>query len=666
MDSLVKSAVYCDYRYCSLSEGKREKGGTEAGDGRTGGSGGVFAFRDFWKFRGEGSMSATVRLGLLFFCSVCFFVGPGHAQQKNIHVLVMHSYAMDYGWTEELHKGILDAFTLDAPSSSFRMEFMDTKNFFSQDYMDALVRIYAEKYAGVHFDGIIVTDNNALDFMALHGAELFPGVPVVACGINDARLLKNTEHITSIIAEEADHAGTLMQAWNYWPSLGTVYVVSDATPTDRSIVREVQQTLAASDFPFRVVLVPNRKFEELKGIAATRASTDLIYLLPFFRDGEGKTFVQGQAARELAAVSRVPILVSWHFQLGTGVLGGRIISPRILGSLAVRTLFEIIQGHTVPRLQTDVSVYENVYDHTVMERYSIPEALLPQDAVILNKPLSFYEKHARVLVPGAVLLGILSVLVWLLFQNLKKQQRINAGTERERVLLAKQTLLHQEHARRLLQLSMGVAHQIRNPLMVIGGFTSLLRRKVRDVALFEYLDGIRENTVRLSDIVKAVVDYTSIRVDHSIRMEVAECVTESPGRWRAGRKIPAGHVVFDVRLEPCTLTGDRARLEDALFEIFDNAYDFKKKETVSIVVRGQCTSDGFELTIRDNGPGIPEDVMPSVLDPFFTTRAVGVGMGLCSVEKTIREHGGDLRLGNAPEGGVIVRIVLPRTVTKEP
>ncbi len=596
---------------------------------------------------------------------VCFFVGPGHAQQKHTHVLVLHSYAMDYGWTDELHAGILGALTLHAPSSSFRVEFMDTKNFFSRDYLHALGRIYAEKYAGVHFDGIIATDNNALDFMARQGAGLFPGVPVVACGINDARLLKNTEHIASIIAEEADHAGTLMQAWKYWPDLGTVYVVSDATPTDRSIVREVQQTLAARDLPFRVVFVPNRKFEELKGIAATRASTDLIYLLPFFKDGGGKVFVQGQAARELAAVSRVPILVSWHFQMGTGVLGGRIISPRSLGRLAVHTLFEVMAGRPVERLQTDVSVYENVYDYNVMKRYEIPGSLLPEDAVILNKPSSLYEKHAKVLVPSGLLVGILSLIVWLLLQNLKKQHRINAGSERERALQEEQTMLHQEHAERLLQLSLGVAHQIRNPVMIIGGFTKLLRRKVRDVSLFEYLDGIRENTVRLSDIVKAVVEYTAIKVDQSVRIQVAQCVEESLGRWRTERKIPAGHVVFDVDLEPCTLQGDRERLMHALFEMFDNACDFRKGEVVAITVRGRCTGDAFEMTIRDDGPGIPEDVLPSVLDPFFTTKTVGVGMGLCTVEKTIREHGGTLSLANAPEGGLLVRIVLPRSPAKD-
>lgn len=609
-------------------------------------------------------MPARMRLVLLVVCMLLHPVFPTQAQEKRSHFLVLHSYGLDYGWTEELHVGILEAITASVPGSSFRVEFMDTKNFYSREYLRALVRIYAEKYAQVHFDGVIVTDNNALELMDRHGAELFPGVPVVACGINDARLLDNTKKITSIIAEEADHAGTLMQAWRYWPDLGTVYVLSDATPTGKSIVREFQQTLDVKSIPFRVVFVPNRKFEELKKIVATRTATDLVYLLPFFKDGTGRVFVQGQAARELAAVSRVPILVSWNFQVGTGVLGGRVISPQSLGRLAVNTLLKIMDEHPVPRLQTGVCVYQDVYDYEVMKRYGIKAALLPHDAVVINKPPSFYEKHYRVLVPGIVLVGILVVIVWLLFQNLKKQQRINAGSERERALLAKQTLLHQEHARRLLQLSMGVAHQIRNPLMVIGGFANIVRRKIKDASLSEYLEGIRENTARLSDIVKSVVEYTSIALEHPIHIRISGCVEESLERWRSERMLSVDQVILDVDLEPCTLWGDRERLVQALFEIYDNAYAFKEEEPLVLSLRGQCTEEEFWLTISDNGPGISEDVLPFVLDPFFTTRAVGLGMGLCKVEKILQEHEGSMSLTNASEGGLVVRIALPRTGIK--
>jgi signal transduction histidine kinase len=65
------------------------------------------------------------------------------------------------------------------------------------------------------------------------------------------------------------------------------------------------------------------------------------------------------------------------------------------------------------------------------------------------------------------------------------------------------------------------------------------------------------------------------------------------------------------------------------------------------------------ISIADNGPGIPADVLPKLFHPFFTTKAKGTGLGLAVVQKIIVQHGGQVGVRNRPEGGAEFTVTLP-------
>ncbi len=372
-----------------------------------------------------------------FILLICFLVMPllltstrSDAVNTPYRILVLHSYSMDYQWTEGLHQGITKTLEEYSPASHIRVEFMDTKNFFTSSYLDELNQIYSEKYSKVQLDGIIVTDNNALEFITNYGRDIFPEVPVVACGINDAVPPSESSNVKSIIAEESDHVGTIRQAMKFWPAVETLYVLYDTTPTGRYIAHEVEKSFAGLEVPLNVEFITDKNLGELKRFVSTRKAQDLVYLLPFFRDADGVVFTQGQVARELSTVSTVPILATWTFQIGTGVLGGRAISPQHLGGFAMRTLLQYLEGQPVEPLQTSLSSFENVYDYSVVKQFKIDEELLPKDVRFINKPKTFYQRHRDVVLPAGIVIVILSTISLLLFLNLQKQRTINAANRR--------------------------------------------------------------------------------------------------------------------------------------------------------------------------------------------------------------------------------------------
>jgi signal transduction histidine kinase len=65
------------------------------------------------------------------------------------------------------------------------------------------------------------------------------------------------------------------------------------------------------------------------------------------------------------------------------------------------------------------------------------------------------------------------------------------------------------------------------------------------------------------------------------------------------------------------------------------------------------------LTFRDTGPGFSEEAIQKAMDPFFTTKDSGTGLGLPIVQAIIESHGGTMKLSNAPEGGAVIRIEFP-------
>lgn len=112
--------------------------------------------------------------------------------------------------------------------------------------------------------------------------------------------------------------------------------------------------------------------------------------------------------------------------------------------------------------------------------------------------------------------------------------------------------------------------------------------------------------------------------------------------------------------------GDRAHLDTkglfrCLLNLLGNAAEAVPAEGGRIIVRAVATPDnGLVIEVRDNGPGIPEENRDKVFEPFFSTKGSrGTGLGLAVTQKVIREHGGEITVGVAPEGGALFRITLP-------
>ena len=244
-----------------------------------------------------------------------------------------------------------------------------------------------------------------------------------------------------------------------------------------------------------------------------------------------------------------------------------------------------------------------------------------------------------------------------LIQDVTEIQRLH---EREKDILARNSDLHREREQGLRTMALSVAHQIRNPVVAIGGFANMmLRNTENDTKTHEQLETILQESVRLEQIVKAVADFASLPAAQTLCMAVC-AVFESTRREVEAYAESLGKTIdWDVEYSGKEARVDPELMKHALYEVMINSVDFTVGDKVRIMARGESDGQAYRLTLADQGPGIPQSHLPYVFDPFFTTKTVGVGMGLTKAKRSVVEHRGVIEVRNATGGGAMVVIALP-------
>ena len=212
------------------------------------------------------------------------------------------------------------------------------------------------------------------------------------------------------------------------------------------------------------------------------------------------------------------------------------------------------------------------------------------------------------------------------------------------------------------RLSTVVAHEIRNPLMIIrASLNSLWSDDIAPHERREALADIDEETRRLNRIVTEVLDFSKpIRFDFGEVQVNDICRASSAAAW-VGSASPPVELDLDPTI-PSVVT-DAERLRTALVNILTNARHATEEApggtTAPVLVTTRRSADGIAVTVRDRGAGIAPEHMAHIFDPFFTTRRAGTGLGLPIAKNIIDGLGGSLSVDSWPEAGTEIRIEIP-------
>lgn len=337
-------------------------------------------------------------------------------------VLCLHSYHQA-AWTDAIMEGYRDALG-DVPGITWHVEYMDTKRLQTPAYLAQLAALYRTKYADATFDGVLLSDDHALAFALKHRAELFPGAPLVFCGVNDFRpeMLQGAPDVTGVV-EQGDFAQTVHFVRQVRPDMRTLHVICDRTRTGRLNLDALQDVVRREHPALGFQVLDDTSVTALRDALTRVPGGDAVFFISYWSDAEGHSV----AMYDLSGVIRgspVPVFGRSEWMMGEGLAGGMCVRGRSQGRSAGRLLRQIRNGTAVRDLPVVTeSPNEFMVDLAVFRQYGIPRARVPVGSVILNAPRSVLEIPKPLAWTTLVLMIALVSLVGVLVLDIQMRRR---------------------------------------------------------------------------------------------------------------------------------------------------------------------------------------------------------------------------------------------------
>jgi signal transduction histidine kinase len=481
----------------------------------------------------------------------------------------------------------------------------------------------------------------------------------------------NYDHLSendTVIAVNHDFAAILKTILQVLPDTETVAIVNGVSPNEVFWHEEIQRQLAP--FTNRVVLkwYDELPFADILKDAAKLPPRSAILWHLMNVDAAGVSHEENESLNALASVASAPIF-SYDGSFFEGALvGGPMFSVTESSAVTANVANRILSGERAGDIKTQpVEFAAPRFDWRQMQRWGISERSLPPGSIIDFRSPSLWQVYrAQIALVAAIILlqgGLISGLLW------ERKRRYRAEAD------ARQRMAELAHVNRFStagELTASIAHEINQPLGAIltnaETADTILKSQSPDIAALPVIVELRDivkdilhDDQRAGEIIrrmrsllkKAPFEVRNIDLNDVVR-ETVEFVSSIA----VGRKVELVSVITPNVLR---ILGDRIQLQQVILNLVVNGID-AMKDTLSEnrVIRIRTLSVGkfAELSVSDCGPGIPEDKIKEVFEPFFTSKAEGMGMGLSIARTIVEVHNGRIWAENEP-GGASFRIRLP-------
>lgn len=366
-----------------------------------------------------------LRLLLTVFSCLVLCGRTVRAEEGGRRILFISSYS--YAWEQVqmqidgIRAGLDENVTLD-------YEFMDTKRVNTEEGLRLFYEGLAYRLSEVApYDAVILGDDAALRFAMEHQEELFPGIPLVFEGVNDEELAAEAMEnpmITGVL-ERLSVEKNIDLGLKINPKAKRVVAILDDTVTgEAERKRFYSYADKYPDLEFDEINVSqSRNFTLRYTLSSLSEDTILIYIV-MSEDVEGRKYTDKQAIDLIAECSTVPALRMVDGGIGSGLLGGNVVSMYKSGEIAAQMAMEIMKGAPVDRFEM-VTENPQTYrvDALVMSKFHISLSVLPKETEIINKKISFFEKNKEAMVPFSILIIVLiGVMGWAVIDNLKRRR----------------------------------------------------------------------------------------------------------------------------------------------------------------------------------------------------------------------------------------------------
>jgi signal transduction histidine kinase len=542
-------------------------------------------------------------------------------------------------------------------------EFLDEPEFGGDRYENTVSTYLREKYAD-RPPAAVIAGSDALRLLLRYRDRLFPAVPIVHAAVTRSTLqsLGPLPPDVAGVPIAYDFAGTVKQALRWHPRARRLVVVTGASIQDARLEAELRTQIAPILGSVQAEYLNGLSLPTLQKRLGELGGDSVVLTTGFYKDGDGHDYVPRNAVALVAAASSAPVYAPAETFMGTGVVGGRMLSYQEVGRQAARIVERLFKGEPDWQHVTEAQVSVLEVDWRQIKRWGIDPAQLPPDTVVAFRPPSLWQAYRNaVLVAGTIIL-LLSGLVASLLLERRRRRTAEIAVQKQHLALA--------HASRLAvagELTAAIAHEINQPLGAVQ--TNADTAEVilqaggdRREDLLRLVGRIRNDNLRASEVIKRL---RALLARHEARrqpLDLNAVLADVDAFLRP--ELQRRDIALALRSAgaPARILGDETQIQQVLINLIMNAMDALTHAPVDrrlVLVEVECAAGMNSISVKDQGPGFPDGDLSKLFDSFFSTKKTGMGLGLSIARTIVEAHGGTIRAERGPGGGAVFRVDLP-------
>jgi signal transduction histidine kinase len=589
-------------------------------------------------------------------------VSPAAAEPKR--VLLLHSFGPQFvPWVffagqfrEELFKR--SPYKIDLYEAS-----LEGSRFQQPEEQGPIVDYLMSLFGTRKLDLIVTIGAPATFFVQKYRAQFFPTTPLII-GAPERRAI----NYNTLTANDAPVAVAL--DFKYWiesilqvlPDTTHIAWAVGASPLERFWTEEFRRTSQPFSDKISFEWFNDLRFEDMLKRVSELPPHSAVFYVDLRVDAAGVPLDRDLVLPKLRQVTSAPIFSYIDSYLGSGIVGGPMLSSQAVGRGMAEAAVRILSGESpgdlkIPPVVPGVAEY----DWRELRRWNISEGRLPAGSIIHFREPTIWAQYSWQIafICSLILLqgGLISALLF------ERRRRFHAEVQsRQRSA----ELAHSNRFSMAGELTATIAHELNQPLGAILTNVEtaelIVKSPLPDLQeIGEILADIRRDDVRASEVIgrlRALLKKAPFELKH---IDLSE-VTRETMRFLSALAVAREVDLTLIAPTPLPIKGDQVQLQQVILNLIVNAMDaMSAVPSVERRIKVSTARDGNSacLFVSDVGPGIPVDQLERVFVPFFTTKPHGMGMGLSIARTIVEAHGGQLSVENAAGRGATFRIGLP-------
>ncbi|NDY91802.1 sensor histidine kinase [Ideonella livida] len=495
------------------------------------------------------------------------------------------------------------------------------------------------KYRKSRYDAVVISGATWTHFLVSALAEIWPGQPVLFSGPDPALLpvIQHAAQASALLVPERT-ASTLALLPQLLPGtrrlvvLGTDVAGSPYHPSLPTLLRNLAPRLQVEDLTGlpQTALAP---------VLARQAPGTAALLILAATDRDGRRYEVASLVREAAA--HLPVLSDVTTVMGHGALGGPMLDIGDIGRQTAAKVGRLLSGDQAAWRQPEVlPLPPLVLDWRQAQQWGVDLAHLPVGTQLLHRPPSMWESHGGTILAGLAVLTLQSTIIVVLLAERRRRRQAQQEAHTRLLQVARMNRIGS-----LGELSASLAHELNQPLAAIqanaeAGQLQLRRHGTAATELPEILQAIGHENARAAGIIRRLRALVEKRPLAMAPMDLAPLAEETCALLAGTARQRSVTLLLERDTPSPQVLGDPVALQQVLLNLLLNALEACAGQPAAQVrlSLARAPGGGLQVDVQDNGPGVPEALRDCVLEPFFTTKDQGVGVGLSVCRGILEAH----------------------------